>query len=105
MRRITTEPLTAEAFAPFGEVLESPASPGRAYIDKMLENRRGGAKAAIDFLGRRGRETRLRARTKAERDIHPIAAREAACGIHQRADRRLIRFRVGEQGAHGWRLK
>ena len=43
MRRITTEPLTAEAFAPFGEVLESPASPGRAYIDKMLENRRGGA--------------------------------------------------------------
>jgi ureidoglycolate hydrolase len=37
MRRITTEPLTAEAFAPFGEVLESPAAPGRAYMDKMLE--------------------------------------------------------------------
>jgi ureidoglycolate lyase len=49
MRRITTEPLTAEAFAPFGEVLESPASPGRAYIDKALENRRGGAAPSLSF--------------------------------------------------------
>ena len=49
MRRIITEPLTAEAFAPFGEVLESPATPGRAYIDKMLDNRRGGAAPSLSF--------------------------------------------------------
>jgi ureidoglycolate lyase len=49
MRRITTEPLTAEAFAPFGEVLESPSAPGRAYIDQALENRRAGAKPSLSF--------------------------------------------------------
>ncbi|MFN9096645.1 MAG: Ureidoglycolate hydrolase, partial [Alphaproteobacteria bacterium] len=49
MRRIITEPLTAEAFASFGEVLESPTSPGRAYMDKMLENRRSGAAPSLSF--------------------------------------------------------
>lgn len=38
--RLTARPLTAEAFAPFGEVLEAPATPGRAYFDRALANRR-----------------------------------------------------------------
>ena len=40
MRLIKAEPLTAEAFAPFGEVLVAPAAPGRDYFDDLLVNLR-----------------------------------------------------------------
>jgi len=47
--RLIAEPLTAAAFAPFGEVLASPESPGRVYIDAVLENRRPGAAPSLSF--------------------------------------------------------
>jgi len=37
---IQAEPLTAEAFAPFGDVLTRPTDPGRAYFEKSLGNLR-----------------------------------------------------------------
>ena len=40
---LIAEPLTAEAFAPFGEVLEAPAGPGRVLFEAMLANHRPGA--------------------------------------------------------------
>jgi ureidoglycolate lyase len=36
-------PLTAEAFAPFGEVLSVPDAPGRAYFERALATTRPGA--------------------------------------------------------------
>lgn len=40
---IVAEPLTAAAFAPFGQVLESPDAFGRRYFDDGLVNRRAEA--------------------------------------------------------------
>jgi ureidoglycolate lyase len=48
-RRITIEPLTTEAFAPFGEVLTPPPSPGRAYFDAALRNDRPGVAASLSL--------------------------------------------------------
>ena len=36
MRTITAEPLTGEAFKPFGAVVEGPATAGRVYISDTL---------------------------------------------------------------------
>ncbi len=47
--RLTLEPLTAEAFAPFGEVLACPAGPGRVYTEAALSNRRAQAKPSLSF--------------------------------------------------------
>ena len=41
--RIIAQPLTAEAFAPFGDVLAPPTKPGRIYFEKGLKNGRAGA--------------------------------------------------------------
>lgn len=41
--RIIAQPLTAEAFAPFGDVLAPPTEPGRTYFEKGLKNGRAGA--------------------------------------------------------------
>lgn len=49
MMRLTLEPLTPDAFAPFGEVLAAPAEPGRVHIESVLENRRAHAKPALYF--------------------------------------------------------
>jgi ureidoglycolate lyase len=38
---LVTTPLTAEAFAPFGLVLEAPADPGRAAADAGLDHKPG----------------------------------------------------------------
>jgi ureidoglycolate lyase len=43
-------PLTAEAFAPFGEVLEGPAEPGRMQFGAALESRRPGVRASLAFV-------------------------------------------------------
>lgn len=45
--KIIAEPLTAAAFAPFGDVLAPPAEPGRAYFDKGLANARAGASPSL----------------------------------------------------------
>jgi ureidoglycolate lyase len=42
--RLTTEPLTAAAFAPYGQVLEMPAEAGRQDFAARLVNHRAGAR-------------------------------------------------------------
>ncbi|MBV8754928.1 MAG: ureidoglycolate lyase [Hyphomicrobiales bacterium] len=44
---ITPEPLRAEAFAPFGDVLEPPAQTGRNFFANGLANRRPGAAPSL----------------------------------------------------------
>jgi ureidoglycolate lyase len=43
MRSLTPQPLTAEAFAPFGHVLTLPAAPGRMDYSSTPQNLRGAA--------------------------------------------------------------
>lgn len=49
LRSIPAEPITAEAFAPFGEVLRAPQSPGRDYFDAALGNARPAARASLSL--------------------------------------------------------
>jgi ureidoglycolate lyase len=49
MRTVRALPLTAAAFAPFGEVLTPPTEPGRVYYDKRLESARPGAWASLSL--------------------------------------------------------
>lgn len=49
---VKLQPLTAEAFAPFGDVLTIPAAPGRSYFDAALSNLRGEAKASLSIARR-----------------------------------------------------
>jgi ureidoglycolate lyase len=44
---IKPDPLRAEAFAPFGDVLEPPPEPGRHFFDEGLANRRPGAAPSL----------------------------------------------------------
>jgi len=44
---IKPEPLRAEAFAPFGDVLEAPPAPGRLFFGEGLANRRPGAAPSL----------------------------------------------------------
>ena len=67
--RLILEPLTAEAFAPFGEVLAAPAAPGRDYIDAALENRRAHAKPSLSFSTKAPTALPL-ASTTMERHLH-----------------------------------
>lgn len=48
--RLLARPLTADAFARFGEVLQAPAAPGRAYFDRALANRRPAASASLSIV-------------------------------------------------------
>lgn len=48
--RLIAQPLTAAAFAHFGEVLEAPAAPGRAYFDRALANRRPAASPSLSIV-------------------------------------------------------
>lgn len=50
--KIIAEPLTAEAFAPFGEVLERPRAPGRSYYDAALGNGRSEAGPSLSLVQR-----------------------------------------------------
>ena len=45
--QVIAEPLNAEAFRPFGQVLEGLAEPGRKYFNEILENAR--VKAGVDL--------------------------------------------------------
>ncbi|MCA0302645.1 MAG: ureidoglycolate lyase [Proteobacteria bacterium] len=47
---IVAEPLTAEAFAPFGEVIALPETPGRTYHDAALGNLRPGARPSLSVI-------------------------------------------------------
>jgi ureidoglycolate lyase len=49
MRTIQAEPLTAGAFAPFGEVLEAPQAAGRVYVEDALANGRIEARPSLSF--------------------------------------------------------
>lgn len=49
MRTILAEPITADAFAPFGELLVPPAAAGRDYFDGALSNARPGARASVSL--------------------------------------------------------
>ena len=44
---IVAEPLRAEAFAPYGDVLEAPPAPGRLFFGDGLANRRSGAAPSL----------------------------------------------------------
>jgi len=45
-------PLTAEAFAPFGEVLAAPSAAGRQYFERALTNGRPGAWPSLSLTCR-----------------------------------------------------
>ena len=45
--KLVPEPLTAEAFAPFGRVLSAPAQPGRISASDCLQNLRPGARVQL----------------------------------------------------------
>lgn len=47
--KLTLEPLTAEAFAPYGDVLAAPAEPGRSYIDGAYRSLRPDARPSLSF--------------------------------------------------------
>jgi ureidoglycolate lyase len=47
MRTIIAEPITAEAFAPFGALLAAPQNFGRNYYDAAMSNARPDARASI----------------------------------------------------------
>ncbi len=49
MRTIKAEPLTAAAFAPYGDVLEAPAEFGRLYCDTSLSNGRPQARPSLSI--------------------------------------------------------
>lgn len=49
MLSIHTEPLTTQAFAPFGEVLDRPSEPGRLYFDSALGNLREQAHPSLSL--------------------------------------------------------
>jgi ureidoglycolate lyase len=50
MRQIGLEPLTAQAFAPFGQVLQAPPVGLRVNLVEELENRRPAARAQLTLI-------------------------------------------------------
>jgi ureidoglycolate lyase len=49
-REIFARPLSAEAFAPYGDVVEAPVQPGRAYFETSIENLRPNASPKLWML-------------------------------------------------------
>lgn len=47
---LVATPLTADAFAPFGEVLEGPPAPGRVAADGALESRRDDLRPSLALV-------------------------------------------------------
>lgn len=50
--RLIVQALTAEAFAPYGDVLTAPAEPGRAYFESGLGNARPNARPSVSVAHR-----------------------------------------------------
>jgi ureidoglycolate lyase len=50
--KIVAQPLTAEAFQPFGDVLTAPAEPGRVYFEEALGSGRPAARPSISMVAR-----------------------------------------------------
>jgi ureidoglycolate lyase len=50
IKEIYARPLSAQAFAPYGDVVEAPAQPGRAYFETSIGNLRPGAKPKLWML-------------------------------------------------------
>ena len=48
--QVIAEPLNAEAFRPFGQVLEVPAKPGRKSFNEILENSRANARVDLSIV-------------------------------------------------------
>jgi len=48
--RVVAQPLTAEAFAPFGETFTRPSQVGRLDPHLLLQNRRPGARAMVTLI-------------------------------------------------------
>jgi len=46
---LTPQPLTREAFAPFGDVIDVPQQAGRTYYEDALGNLRGEAKPSLSM--------------------------------------------------------
>jgi ureidoglycolate lyase len=49
---VVVQPLTAEAFEPYGEVLSAPLAPGRSYFESALGNARPLAHASLSMVRR-----------------------------------------------------
>ncbi|CAN5803897.1 ureidoglycolate lyase [soil metagenome] len=47
--QIDPQPLTREAFAPFGDVIDVPTEPGRIYYEEALGNLRPGARPSLSM--------------------------------------------------------
>ena len=54
---IVPQPLTREAFAPFGDVIDVPNEPGRKYYEDALGNLRSGAHPSLSMSSRAKRPT------------------------------------------------
>ncbi len=49
MKTLITQPISAEAFEPFGQLLQAPAHTGRAYINDRLANERADAVVSLSM--------------------------------------------------------
>lgn len=67
MRRIACTPLTAAAFAPFGQVIERPEDFGRIYFSEALLNGRDSAKPSLSLSKGRPLAASVLEATKMER--------------------------------------
>lgn len=67
MRRIVSSPLTADAFAPFGDVIEQPGDFGRFYFSEALKNGRRTAKPSLSLTHVRPLAASMLEVTKMER--------------------------------------
>lgn len=56
MITLKPQPLTAEAFAPYGHVVAVPADPRRIYFGELIENRRPGAPLGLSYSVMQGVE-------------------------------------------------
>lgn len=72
MRTIPLEPLTAETFAPFGDVLTPPAEPGRAYFQDALGSGRPAAAPSLSLARSADRTTLPLTAVQMER--HPYSS-------------------------------
>jgi ureidoglycolate lyase len=50
--KLTVQALTAEAFAPYGDVLVAPDAPGRSYFEGGLGNGRAKARPSLSMVNR-----------------------------------------------------